>query len=57
MVRDLLDGFAARGWSDDLDFDELKRVPAGFVSRGLRQRHGGALCGAPAQPLINELDR
>ena len=40
MVRDLLDGFAARGWSDTLDFDSLEPVPASFVSRDLRQRHG-----------------
>ena len=40
MVRDLLDGFAARGWSDALDFDTLAPVPASFVNRDLRQRHG-----------------
>ena len=37
MIRDLLDGFAARGWSDTLDFDTLEPVPASF---DLQQRHG-----------------
>ena len=32
MVRDLLDGFAARGWSGALDFDTLAPLPASFVS-------------------------
>ena len=40
MVRDLLHGFAARGWSDALDFDTLAPLPASFVSRDLQQRHG-----------------
>ena len=40
MVRDLLDGFAARGWSDALDFDTLTLLPASHVSRDLQQRHG-----------------
>ena len=40
MVRDLLDGFAARGWSGALDFDSLAPVPAGFVSDNLERRHG-----------------
>ena len=40
MVSDLLDGFAARGWSDALDFDTLAPVPAAFVGEDLRQRHG-----------------
>ena len=40
MVRDLLDGFAARGWSDALDFDTLPPLPASFVGEDLRQRHG-----------------
>ena len=40
MVRDLLDGFAARGWSGALDFDTLAPLPASFVSEDLRQRHG-----------------
>ncbi len=39
MVRDLLDGFAARGWSDALDFDTLTPLPASFVGEDLRQRH------------------
>ena len=39
MVRDLLDGFAARGWSGALDFETLAPLPASFVSRDL-QRHG-----------------
>ena len=38
MVRDLLDGFVARGWSDILDFDALEPLPAGFVSRNLQQQ-------------------
>ena len=40
MVRDLLEGFAARSWSDALDFDTLEPLPASFVSRDLQQRHG-----------------
>ncbi len=40
MVRDLLDGFAARGWSDALDFDTLAPLPAGYVSEDLQQRRG-----------------
>ena len=40
MVRDLLDGFAARGWSEALDFDALEPLPASFVSGGLHRRHG-----------------
>ncbi len=40
MVRDLLDGFAAHGWSDLLDFDTLDALPASFVSPDLQQRHG-----------------
>ena len=43
MVRDLLRGFAARGWSGGLDFASLTPLPAGFVSRDLRQRHGDAV--------------
>ena len=39
MVRDLLDGFAARGWSGALDFDTLDPLPASFVSEDLQQRH------------------
>ena len=33
MVRDLLDGFAARGWSDILGFESLAPLPASFVGR------------------------
>ncbi len=40
MVRDLLDGFAARGWSGALDFDTLAPLPASFVIEDLQQRHG-----------------
>ena len=40
MVRDLLHGFAARGWSGALDFDTLTTQPASYVSRDLQQRHG-----------------
>ena len=40
MVRDLLEGFAARGWSGNLDFGTLEPVPASYVSRDLQQRHG-----------------
>ncbi len=40
MVRDLLDGFAARGWSGALDFESLAPLPASFVGRELQQRHG-----------------
>ena len=40
MVRDLLDGFAARGWSGALDFESLASLPASFVGRELQQRHG-----------------
>ena len=40
MVQDLLDGFAARGWSRALDFASLTPLPASFVSEDLRQRHG-----------------
>ena len=43
MVRDLLDGFAARGWSGALDFDTLAPLPASFVSEDLQQRHGDLL--------------
>ena len=39
-VQDLLRGFAARDWSDALDFSTLTPVPASFVSHRLRQRHG-----------------
>ena len=40
MVRDLLHGFAARGWSGALDFASLVPLPASYVSPDLRQRHG-----------------
>ena len=40
MVQDLLHGFAARDWSDALDFSTLTPVPASFVSDRLRERHG-----------------
>ena len=40
MVRDLLDGFAARSWSGLLDFESLAPLPASFVGRELQQRHG-----------------
>ncbi len=36
MVRDLLRGFAARGWSGGIDFGSLTRLPASYVSRDLR---------------------
>ena len=39
-VQDLLRGFAARDWSDALDFSTLRAVPASFVSSRLRERHG-----------------
>ena len=39
MIRDLLAGFAARGWSDTLDFGSLNALPASYVSRDLHQRH------------------
>ena len=40
MVRDLLEGFAARGWSGSLDFGTLEPLPASYVSRDLQQRYG-----------------
>ena len=40
MVKDLLSGFVARGWSDDLDFSTLESVPASFSNDRLRERHG-----------------
>ena len=39
MIRDLLSGFAAQGWSDTLDFGSLDALPASYVSRDLHQRH------------------
>ena len=43
MVEDLLRGFAARGWSDRLDFETLEKLPAEFVSEDLRRRQGDGL--------------
>ena len=43
MVKDLLRGFAARGWSDVLDFSTLEKLPAEYVSDDFRQRHGDAV--------------
>ena len=40
MVQDLLDGFAARSWSEALDLDSLTALPASYVGHDLRQRHG-----------------
>ena len=40
MVRDLLEGFAARGWSGDLDFATLVSLSADYVSEDLQRRHG-----------------
>ena len=40
MVQDLLEGFAARDWSDALDLDSLAALPASYVGHDLRQRHG-----------------
>ena len=40
MVRDLLRGFAARDWSDALDFASLAPLSPDYVSADLRQRHG-----------------
>ena len=40
MVRDLLEGFAARGWSGDLDFATLVPLSADYVSEDLQRRHG-----------------
>ena len=40
MVRDLLDGFAARSWSGALDLDTLSALSAGYVGHDLQQRHG-----------------
>ena len=43
MVEDLLRGFAAKGWSDMLDFKTLEKVPAELVSEDLRRRQGDSL--------------
>ena len=40
MVQDLLDGFAARDWSEGLDLDSLTPLPASYAGHDLRQRHG-----------------
>ena len=40
MVRDLLEGFAAREWSGALDFATLTPLPPDYVSEDLRRRHG-----------------
>ena len=40
MVRDLLEGFAAREWSGDLDFATLVPLSADYVSEDLQRRHG-----------------
>ena len=45
MVRDLLDGFAARGWGAALDFDTLTPLPANFVSEDLARA-------APRRPRV-----
>ncbi len=39
MVRDLLDGFVARGWCEALDRDTLTALPARYVGPDLRQRY------------------
>lgn len=39
MIRDLLSGFAARGWSETLDFTSLNALPASYVTKNLQQRH------------------
>ena len=38
MVADLLRGFAAGQWSDELDYETLEKMPAEFVSKDLRRR-------------------
>ena len=43
MVRDLLQGFAARDWSGALDFASLTPLPASYVSDDLQQRHGDSV--------------
>ncbi len=40
MVKDLLRGFAAPEWCDEIDFTTLEKLPAEYVSDDLRQRHG-----------------
>ncbi len=43
MVEDLLRGFAARKWSDELDLKTLEKLPADYVSDDLHQRHGDSV--------------
>ncbi len=43
MVADLLRGFVAREWSDELDFETLEKLPADYVSDDMRQRHGDSV--------------
>ena len=38
MVEDLLRGFAAPEWCDEIDFSTLEKLPAEYVSDDLRQR-------------------
>ena len=43
MIRDLLSGFAARAWSETLDFASLSALPASYVTTKLQQRHSDLL--------------
>ena len=43
MIRDLLSGFAARNWSETLDFASLSTLPASYVTTNLQQRHSDLL--------------
>ena len=43
MVEDLLRGFAARAWTDSLDFSTLQKVPADYVSDERLSRRGDAV--------------
>ena len=38
MVKDLLSGFVARDWCDDLDLCTLERLPPNYMGRTLRPR-------------------
>ena len=38
MVADLLRGFTAGQWSDELDYETLEKMPAEFVSKDLHRR-------------------
>ena len=40
MVEDLLRGFAARRWADELDFSSLRKLSADYVSDDRLRRHG-----------------